>query len=134
MGHEKVVLEWFPVEAERLAAPAALRARLARLAGLAVPPTGPRRLEEPEHLGFALALHRADQGVSTRIDRGRAGEIRAVEGARVGSFILLQLSCQELMRYLGRLWSAGDEGPPWATGLAKRAASAYKTRFRASVL
>ena len=73
MGHEEVVLEWFPVEAERPTAPAALRARLARLAGLAVPPTRPRRLEEPEHLGFALAPHRADQGVSTRIDRGRAG-------------------------------------------------------------
>ena len=45
MGHEEVVLEWFPVEAERPTAPAALRARLARLAGLAVPPTRPRRLE-----------------------------------------------------------------------------------------
>ena len=61
MGHEEVVLEWFPVEAERPTAPAALRARLARLAGLAVPPTRPRRLEEPEHLGLALAPHRADQ-------------------------------------------------------------------------
>ena len=79
MGHEEVVLEWFPVEAERPTAPAALRARLARLAGLAVPPTRGRRLEEPEHLGLALAPHRADQGVSTRIDRWRAGEIRAVE-------------------------------------------------------
>ena len=62
MGHEKVVLEWFPVEAERLAAPAALRARLARLAGLA------------ERL-------RVEWGVS----------------------FLLHLSCQELMRNLGRL-------------------------------
>ena len=79
MRHEEVVLEWFPVETERPTAPAALRARLARLAGLAVPPTRPRRLEEPEHLGFALAPHRADQGVATHIDRGRAGEIRAVE-------------------------------------------------------
>ena len=79
MGHEEVVLQGLPMEAERLPAPAALRTRLARLAGLAVPPTRPRRLEEPEHLGFPLAPHRADQGVSTRIDRGRAGEIRTVE-------------------------------------------------------
>ena len=79
MGHEEVVLQGLPVETERPTAPAALRARLARLAGLAVPPTRPRRLEEPEHLGLALAPHRADQGVSTRIDRGRAGQIRAVE-------------------------------------------------------
>ena len=54
MGHEEVVLQRFPVEAVRLTAPAALRARLARLAGLAVPPTRPRRLEEPEHLRFAF--------------------------------------------------------------------------------
>ena len=79
MGHEEVVLQGLSVEAPRLTAPAALRARLARLAGLAVPPTRPRRLEEPEHLGFALAPHRADQGVSTRIDCGRTGQIRAVE-------------------------------------------------------
>ena len=83
-----MVLEWFPVETERVAAPAALRARLARLAGLAVPPTRPRRLEEPEHLGLALAPHRADQGVSTRIDRGIA-ELETQSLESVGSFILL---------------------------------------------
>ena len=79
MSHEEVVLQGLPVEAVGLTAPAALRTRLARLAGLAVPPTRGRRLEEPEHLGLALAPHRADQGVAVRIDRGRAGEIRAVE-------------------------------------------------------
>ena len=79
MRHEEVVLQGLAMEAVRLTAPAALRTRLARLAGLAVPPTRSCRLEEPEHLGLALAPHRADQGVSTRIDRGRAGEIRAVE-------------------------------------------------------
>ena len=79
MGHEEVVLQGLPVEAPRLTAPAALRARLARLTGLAVPPTRPRRLEEPEHLRVALAPHRRDEGVAVRIDRGRAGEIRAVE-------------------------------------------------------
>ena len=40
MGHEEVVLQGFPVETERPTAPAALRARLARLAGLAVPQGG----------------------------------------------------------------------------------------------
>ena len=94
MGHEKVVLQGLPMEPPRLTAPAAPRARLARLAGLAVPPTRPRRLEEPEHLGFALAPHRADQGVSTRIDRGRAGQIRAVEAFQVGSFIFTLMSRQ----------------------------------------
>ena len=39
MGHEEVVLQGLPVEAPRLTAPAALRARLARLAALAVPPS-----------------------------------------------------------------------------------------------
>ena len=104
MGHEEVVLHRLPVETERPTAPAALRARLARLAGLAVPPTRPRRLEEPEHLGFALAPHRADQGVAVRIDRGRAGEIRAVEAFQEskGVFIIFTMSCQALMRYLDR--------------------------------
>ena len=73
MGHEEVVLQGFPVEAERLPAPAALRARLARLAGLAVPPTRPRRLEEPEHL------------------------------SRVGSFIFTSLVMARIDEIFGRL-------------------------------
>ena len=57
MGHEEVVLQRFPVEAVRLTAPAALRARLARLAGLAVPPTRGRRLDRVGSFIFTSPSH-----------------------------------------------------------------------------
>ena len=104
MGHEEVVLEWFRVEAERVAAPAALRARLTSLAGRAMPPTRGRRLEEPEHLGLALAPHRADQGVSTRIDRRRAGQIRAVEAFQ-------ERDVSRTLRLVAARRARADDGP-----------------------
>ena len=104
MGHEEVVLQGLSMEAPRLTAPAALRARLARLAALAVPPTRPRRLEEPEHLGLALAPHRADQGVSTRIDRRRAGQIRAVEAFQ-------ERDVSRTLRLVAARRARADDGP-----------------------
>ena len=80
MGHEEVVLEWFPVEAPRLAAPAAPRARLARLAGLAVPPTRGRRFEEPEHLRARDGFERARRRPARGHDAEDATSLRGREG------------------------------------------------------
>ena len=82
MGHEEVVLEWFPVEAPRLAAPAAPRARLARLAGLAVPPTRGRRFEEPEHLRARDGFERARRRPARGHDAEDATRLGAVGGRR----------------------------------------------------
>ena len=88
MGHEEVVLQGLPVETERLPAPAAPRARLARLAGLAVPPTRGRRFEEPEHLrardGFERARRRPARGHDAE-DATRLGGREGRE-AKPGSF------------------------------------------------
>ena len=100
MGHEEVVLQGFPVEAERAAAPAALRTRLARLAGLAVPPTRGRRFEEPEHLrardGFERARRRPARGHDAEDLTLRGREGREAEPGSFHYFYNIMRSIDEI--------------------------------------